>query len=368
MSNLIIFIDSLPYQYVKDHGLFSYLDNKNTMSPGMGYSVNLYWEIFAGKTPDEVGFFNDWQLGSEHSPLKSLEWSLPFLKMCTLNYYIDRIVHRLLAYKLGYLGNVPFRYLPFFYRAGKNVYDRSVDINNLFKRNRHIELILPQTHQLGKKDEEVYQKAIHSIEKGSTDLYLAMYDLDGIGHLHGVGSDIYHSQILRVEHWISHLFQNLKQKHPNAKLIVFSDHGMANVEKGVSLNLEQKFGVGGMNSYLYFLDSSICRIWYFDRTLQDKMEDYLCSLHVGTILSRNERERYGCRSNRWGDTLFLLDEKYSFSPDFFGKKLPKAMHGYHPDILSQQAVLMTDRDHEVLKEIRRTIDMPKLWKRYCNYE
>ena len=66
MATLLIFIDSLPYSYAEN--FVKKIDSSYQLSevtPGAGFSNNIYAEIVTGLSPDQIGYFNEWEYVNE---------------------------------------------------------------------------------------------------------------------------------------------------------------------------------------------------------------------------------------------------------------------------------------------------------------
>ncbi len=139
---------------------------------------------------------------------------------------------------------------------------------------------------------------------------------------------------------MENLVTQFEEANPEGNVIIFSDHGMVNVDHGVNVNFEQVLGPSTPQTYLYFIDSATMRIWIYDEELKPKMEKCLQDLGCGTILSQEQRVRWGATERYCGDIVFVLNEGDVFAPSFFGLKKAAAMHGYLPDQESQQAIFL----------------------------
>ena len=67
--------------------------------------------------------------------------------------------------------------------------------------------------------------------------------------------------------------------------------------------------------------------------------DYLESSEVARLVMQDERETYGISNPEFGDFIAVLNEGLCFKPSTFARNIPAAMHGYHPEVSSQHAVL-----------------------------
>ena len=154
------------------------------------------------------------------------------------------------------------------------------------------------------------------------------------------------SRIKKVEeldNYLCQMYKEFSSKYPKGSFLIISDHGMANVNKSVDINMEKEFGRAGEDTYLYFIDSTMLRVWTFDTRGKIEIESHLNKLNFGKIVNPEERVRYGIASKKFGNIIFLLNEGAVFNPGFFGRKLPKAMHGYCPELESQKGLVFSNQ-------------------------
>jgi len=360
-KNLFIFIDSLPYYYREKMSFVSSYPYHVKIKPGLGYSINLYWEIFGGLKPDKIGFFNTWGYDPLNAPLKRIKLASPLLKHIKRGSILYRVLRKLLCNILGMEAfGLPLETLCYFKKSGRSIFSEksSLQSNNLFHglaaedlnllSNREIwDVILPAGEKQGRRDESVYLQAMKAMESVSDKSLLLWFpDLDGIGHGFGVGSKEYQQRIDNLDMWIEELKNKAIKIHGFDDVIIFSDHGMSNVSNEISLVLENKLGKTGDKTYDYFLDSTILRAWINNPSYYEPLLDHLKSLHIGTVLDYTYREQNGICSKVFGDIVFILNEGSIFSPTTLSVKTKdsvKAMHGYLPELESQKGIFLSFR-------------------------
>lgn len=365
--NLFVFIDGLPYDVVQKTGFLADLcPYRYKVRPGFGYSVNIHAEMFCGRTPDEVGYLNEWAFDPEHSPLRRLK--LPaflYNKQRRIRLpLLDRGLHVVLRRLSPALAaqNVPFAYQHLFRRTRHNVY-RGFPYTPFFQEIEGLHLVLSETVPMksGQRDEVSFQQAMDAL--GTADHLLVTFcDLDHFGHRYGVWTPEYMEWIGNLEEWITRLAEAFLRRHGDGRLFVFSDHGMANVHRGVRVALEPALGEAGLRTYAYFLDSTMLRLWVLgDGGILARAVALLDSLDCGTIVSEQERHDFGVTARAFGDLVFVLCEGHVFSPSFLGNALPQAMHGHHPGEPGQQTVFLANQEPAV--EVRRTLDYYEVFRR-----
>jgi len=364
--NLIIFIDSFPYACLNQANFLSVFDNKVKITPGLGYSINVKAEIFGGYIPDELGYFCEWMYNKK-SPLRRYQWFFSMLAPVSRIYYLDRIIHKTISKFCGQnLLNIPFKYLGFFQKEGIEPYKDNFCLPTIFSKMKNLRKICYYQFPFSvNRDKQIFLEAKKVILENKYDnIFIASGDLDNLTHRHGVGSTEHDAKIRELDSYLEELCQKFQARNQDANIFIISDHGMANVAKSVEINMETYFGSASENNYLYFIDSTMLRVWVFNNVLRKTIEKYLRNFEGGQVIERKERERFGVVSRRFGDIILLLHEGTVFNPSFYGRRLPRAMHGYHPDLESQKGMLLYKGSCDFTDETRqRAIDIYKILKK-----
>jgi hypothetical protein len=254
---------------------------------------------------------------------------------------LDRVLHKIFI-RLGFdVLNIPFGYLQYFEKGkNKSIYEDDFPFPTLFTQTHIVTVladVMDRSH--GDRDLQAYQVALEKIDT-SPNLYVSFMGMDEFGHLYGVNSPEYDHMLFQIDTWVKNLVDRFTTTHSNCNVVVFSDHGMKNVKNEVRIEFEKYLGPSNPQTYLYFVDSVMIRVWIYDPAIYHKIEELLCRLGCGTILSQSERTQLGILSSYCGDIIFVLDEGHIFSPSYFGLKKVAAMHGYMPHLESQQAIFL----------------------------
>lgn len=358
-SFLIIFIDSLPYQYALQMPMAKYFPTQVPLAPGFGYSINIQAELFAGKMPDELGYFSEWTYAGTSSPFRKYCFLLKLLSPSANVYTVDRILHRIGNKIFGPIWNIPFRYLPYL-KNQPDIFSESFDIPSIFTQIPELVVIKYPDFPHPNRDNKMTIAGLTAMET-YPQLFIGLVDLDGTTHRVGVGSPEYITEIERLNTNILQLVEKYHKLYSDGKIILVSDHGMANVTGSIELIVENQFGLPNPHSYFYIQDSTMLRIWTFDDSKRKEIEQFLNHQPYGKIITDDERAKYKLTSSKFGDIIFILNESLVFSPSFYGRKLPKAMHGYHPELTSQQGVLLYNNPlPSGLRSMQRTTDVYRL--------
>ena len=317
-DHLVIFVDGFPYELAEKMDSFRKFSYRAALKTGIGYSINIHAEIFAGLPADRVGFFNTWKFEPAHSPFRRLKGMKNFLRKTEDNRYLNRIFRSMVKFVCGTDSlNIPYK---------------------------AIDMFAPCGHLIDAAD--------FPAPKITPDRSFS--ELDTAAHRFGLDSGEYNDCIKRLDARIGGMFDEFRSVHPKGHIAVLSDHGMARVRKAVKFGPEEDLPEETMGKFIYFLDTTMIRIWYLDPAVRGRVESYLNGKDCGKLLTEEERRDLGIIDRRWADNIFLLNEGCVFDPSFLEKGHPLAMHGYHPDLPSQKGIFLYSGPRAI--SIQGTID------------
>jgi len=363
-GNLIIFIDGLQYdEGVKNLSFLKY-SNKVPMRPSIGFSNNIYPEMFCGLNPDEVGYFNEW------APNWSFDKNTerPFLSMLdafrSFN-YVNAVIRILILRKIFNIktGNIPFKYLHYFRPSGAHDFSSFLDESVLGDFNfKIIDAALYPRHRRKINSRDVLAiDEYHNTEITKGNIFLSLMELDNISHTYGIHSKQYNGHIEYLNNQLANIISSFISKNPAAGVFLLSDHGMAPVNKFINISLENEFGDMRPDKYMYFLDSTFLRVWVKDPVMMSRIIEYLKEHDGGEIISGTERAEYGVTNKTFGDILYRAKEGVMFTPNFFGIRKVKGMHGYNSNLRSQSAIFAD------ISNIKKTQKLPEKSKEVYRY-
>ena len=163
--------------------------------------------------------------------------------------------------------------------------------------------------------------------------YLLYYaEIDTLGHRFGPDS----AQVRTAVSKCLTEFFDLVESHPDHSFYLVGDHGMAPVEgvfdfqSALKSALANTFRAG--KDYVYFCDSTFCRIW----CASDAMcEQIYARLSADGAISAAGTLKFVPTDQVEGDTrpflLFSIRQRTMIWPDFFhycDSQIPKGMHGH----------------------------------------
>lgn len=348
MNALVIFVDSLRYIAPLSERLEGLGLERTRYIPPLGYSANILPLLFRGGTADELGFFNEYGPNERdhHRRLALLDGLVELASRVPL---LRKVVYRGLR-ELGVdAANIPLRLLPYFEKCSVSPYALGDRHPSIFDRH-DLELVLASgmVERTPQRDLAALGAA-RAVVAGGGSLYLSLNDLDSVSHEWGLESEEYRAHEDRLFEGIGGLVEQFRDQHGgDAPVVVLSDHGMADVEREVRVDVEEHLGPPGRDRYLYFLDSTLLRVWVYDPRIEVTVEALFDRLgEHGERVGPDERSRWGMADPAAADLMFVLNEGLIFEPNFIGRGVPVAMHGYHPRYESQHAVFLTNRPEVV---------------------
>jgi hypothetical protein len=339
---LLIFIDSLGFRQAERAHLFEFLEDRHPMIPGFGYSVNIQTEMVTGVSPDGAGFFCDWMFAPHGSRFRRYERFLRVLaRISESSHALNTLVHRLLNRFLFQCLAIPFDHLPWLERKGRYIFATG-DCELLRRCNLISYASVPGGP--GEKDEWVFQEALRSLRTRDRPVCVTFVDLDHIGHHDGPESAAFQAKLKWLDEHVRALAETLWSRHPDAPVVVMSDHGVSTVNEVRPVDLESIAGPPSPAHYTYFVDSTLVRVWTPAATVREKLQRYLES--VAVVVSPEERAAFGITSNLYGDLIAVAPDGVIFSPNFqSGRAIPAGMHGYHPLEPSQYGLWSTSKSN-----------------------
>lgn len=164
--------------------------------------------------------------------------------------------------------------------------------------------------------------------------YLHFSELDWIGHRHGPNSIEITNALKHMDNALQELLE--EPISSGSRLILFGDHGMVDVTYQLDLwSHLRELPLHCPNDYLFFLDSTQARFWFFSEGAEQQIRGLLSSLSGGHILDSTERQELHVNfpGREYGDLIFAIDGSGIIHPSFFSREGsgPKGMHGYLPD-------------------------------------
>jgi predicted AlkP superfamily pyrophosphatase or phosphodiesterase len=351
---LAIFIDALRPDFIsKTHTpyLYNLLNNNPSMELEtiLGYSDAIDATIFTGTYPDTNGYWMKYQYNPESSPFKSLK-QMDFFKPIDyipshfirsgINYVLYNTYYKKMSSKIGIDGfgthNIPYNLIKNFdfslYKSlwGVHPFESIPTIFDLLRNNN-----LKTYYSHGIK-----QNLSNELMKSSfSTIYLS--DIDFYAHIFGLESRIFWNHVKKLDEKVEYIVENYKKTEADPNIMIFADHGMAQVNK--ILNFKDLLKHKDYNKRFFMVpDGTMLRFWYLDYDAKSDIRNYLGGYTCGNFLTNNEKKQLHLdfSHNKYFDDIFLLNQGYSIFPNFMSWNTPKAMHAYHPAYKEQHGALI----------------------------
>lgn len=156
--------------------------------------------------------------------------------------------------------------------------------------------------------------------------------LDIIAHRFGPSSPQVRSALRKIDSKMLDLYESIQLSHEPITVIIMSDHGMTPITDTADImGLLNTLPLTLGTDYLFFLDSTLARFWFFNENAKKLVESTLSTLKCGKILDSSALKMLGIDklNPEYGELFFVMNERWVIYPDFFRKHSPPlGMHGY----------------------------------------
>ena len=334
---IVLFIDAFSYSYInKGDTPFLSTQNVHPLTPVFGFKQLA--AAFGHPAPFSSGFFAEHHFDPEHSPYKwsrvfpsSLLPAIGLLPRTPIN-----IVSRYMSpQKVSLSKLVPLEVAKFFNKDSRAYPDNSPIITLLREKGLTHHLIF---HPQAKTNMEAFDllRGLRSSNQVPQFLLVHFPSLDPTTHSFGLQSGPVRQLVRQIDGMIGEAIDMFGE----SQIIIFSDHGMLEVKGFIDvLNKTKAAGRLGKD-FVVFLDSVMARFWIFQDSSLEAIAQILGSEPNGRVF---RLPKQGMR-DRFGDLLFLASPGYLIYPNYYDRKLPRAMHGYEvslPSVSPLNGILFT---------------------------
>jgi len=354
--HVFVLVDALGWRVIEGRSfLEDLLPHRRPLRTVLGYSSGAIPTLLTGRTPAEHGHWNLLYLDAEGSPFQWLR-HLSFLPDAALD---NRVVRRMLkeagrrVLGLGPLFDcaVPPRLLPWFnwverkslYEAGgvegtPSIFDQLAASGTGYRAYSY--------H--GYSDERALAQARADVVDGGEGVYfLYLSELDALLHRHCHEPEIVDARLQWYADRLRLVFEAALRRDPEARLSVFSDHGMAEVRREFDLVAAvEALGFRTPEHYLAVYDSTMARFWFFDERARRAVSELIGGLACARILDDAELSKLGILfpDRRYGELIALFDPGWLLATSGFNgsRWRPAGMHGYHPDDPHSDGVFLSN--------------------------
>ena len=349
----MLLVDALRADYLRHTPFLKSLAAGSTsgvLREGFGFVPRAAY--FGGLSVGQYGFANMYCFDPERSPF-TLTRALPLNSadcnaagLASPRGLIEAAARdRLSPFARAYASSVeiPIHFLPWFDLVEKRApWDKHVGYVSLFALldERGIpwyQCSWPDTNLLpDHSDQAIVKRVLADLQPQHRFAYVHLQELDGTGHVHGPQSPQLQRCLATTDQLCQQLIGNLRERFGSVNIVLFGDHGMVNVTR--TLDVTEALSRSGLAfgvDFVYFLDSTMARFWFFHRRARLVVEGILAELSGGRILGDDELRHYGIADcdSRNAELILLADPGVLIFPNFYqsqGEPI-KGMHGYDPD-------------------------------------
>lgn len=342
--HLFFLIDALGWEYIKDGGfLEDILPYQSSLKTILGFSSAAIPSILTGKYPSEHGHWNLFYYSKKTSPFR---WTKLF------HFLPESILHTRLVRKgidvfskifSGYKGyfasyGVPVKLLPFFDICEKdNIYEPGSfsTASNIFDILVRDGIPYRTFTYHSFTDEQALDEILKEVGDSPRPVYFVyLSKFDDFLHRFCKNPEMVEKKLDWYEKKLREIFMTAEKSSRSVRSFVFSDHGMAPTKAThnlLGLLQELKFKI--LTDYIYTIDSTMARFWFFNEKCKKEVDNLLSAQTFGHILREEELSAQGIKfsDNRYGDLIFLMNPGELIFPSFMGKTPFEGMHGFHPD-------------------------------------
>lgn len=371
----IIFIlaDAFRYDYIERYNLKcmnKIIKSDNTqhstkLFPSTGYCEII--EYFTGQKSNEHGMFSqitardNWfeiQKKPEFPLLSWIDWELSGIRK--IRYFWSKGFNCYLKYRIGFNNanikyRVPleileqfeptestFEYDSYDFGGDKNIFVKmkqngiSYDLDDFVKHNKIKGLDKDRFNNL----------QIKIKEKKLKDFTMIYCSAAEVAHFYGTNDKRTGSSLSDFDYMIGELHESLTREYSGFQLMIVGDHGMIDVKDSVDIlseinkiKVNNKLQLG--EDFIFFIDSTVCRLWYRNKDMQNIFEsilnEKLQGLYEDDDVTLNYLEQF---KPKYGDSIYLIKPGLVYFPDFFNAKPNHGMHGYLSKYEGQQGCMI----------------------------
>lgn len=193
------------------------------------------------------------------------------------------------------------------------------------------------------KTDIVEKRLLQELSAAHEFAFVFMGDLDGIGHAFGPGSAQRRAMLRRIDASLERMHAHARACHEEVVLVVFGDHGMAEVRGLVDVRPAIRAAELDVRQDAWFLDSTMARFWVADSARRERLRDVLSALPGGRLIDAQLRAEYRIRypHSAFGDEIFAVDDHLLVHPSFYdATHAPRGMHGYLPGCRDNESAFL----------------------------
>ena len=347
MKKLIYIIDAL--QNLPESSINVVFECKTKVLPPFSFEPEAAY--LTGKSPQQTDSGTHLFFDPHNSPFSNFRKILSILPDNPR--LIKRILRRIFSdyvsktHPESYfsIGFIPFKFLPYF-SVSQNI--------NLFERDSKFKYmtifnVLKDYFYIGIPFENGLLKNIKKrfsfeLLKRYDILFFYISDLDSIGHKYGASSIEYKNQTKEIFSFISNIDYYCDSRGIESQKIIFGDHGMVDINSVFDIQLIlNKLPIIPGRDYMFFLDSILCRFWFYNKRAKNIILDTIPNCEYGSWITPREKKHYEIdySHNKFGDAIWWASGGTLILPNFWqGNKKVCGMHGYRDSVCANNTMAL----------------------------
>jgi len=381
---LTVFVDGLKPESVERMPFVREFDYRSRIRTELGYSVTCHSSMYSGVRPNKHLNWFIWQKGARSM--------YPWVKYISRHPGSNSMVTAYAAYRLTrmfsksntsyygvkYITGSCFRYWHEFEMVEKKLwpepgfhefYPTVFDI----LRDGGVPFTLSGFRRFGGAP-SLDSLSAESIDECHPWTYVFVGDIDGLTHQYGQESDVVTDRIRAIDESLRQVYEKLSKDVPELAFMLFSDHGMAEVDHTFDIKAHFRKYDLCLSDYCHMIDNNYARFWFRTDEECAQVEKAVSTIEPGYIITEDMARRYhvDMPDNRFGDLLFYLDLPYAFGRAWYplnlSAKTKPYHHGYSPEHASMDGVLVSSeplRDNnlpielcDIMPSILSMLDVP----------
>lgn len=326
---------------------------RRPLQPILGYSDAIRATAFTGRYPDETGYWMEYCFRPESSPWKGVARAAGLDRFPSeravraLKFGASAVATRTLAARRGLphlsLRNIPLRGLDRFDLTLRQAMTEPMALGfpSIFdtctSTGRPWAYLDASTVRRGRD----LLDQLETVPEDVGLIFVYLHQVDMAAHLFGIDSRVFWARVRSTDALVGALLAQARARFGPIETVVFSDHGMSELRRQVSLQdlLEHP---GFPDRFFCAFDATMVRLWFHDddAALREEVLDRVASRLPGRFLTDADRARYHLRfaDRLYGDEIFLLPAGTAVFPNFHSYVKPRAMHAYAPEDQDQWGI------------------------------
>ncbi len=371
------FVDACGWGVVSPRGWFlDELAYRRRVDSVFGYSSACVPAILTGKLPNENDHWSSFFYSPSTSPFRNLR-HLRLLPGAVFDRGRVRAwLSKGLARAHGFTGyfqvyNVPFDALPLFdYGEKRDIFrlggiNRGTSIFDDLDRER----VPHHVSDWRRSEEESFRALEEAVQSGEPRFaFLYTAGLDALMHDRTKDAPEVDDKLRWYQRRLRRVAELARRRYDEVRVAVFSDHGMATVERVVDLvprveATELRFGA----DYAAIHDSTMMRFWFLRPHAEARVRDALPDGPDGRWVPDEELRRWGAlfEDGRYGHAIYALEPGVLLNPSHMGRVALAGMHGYRPDHPDSDSALLASFEPET--DVRCITDLYRLMREMARW-